>query len=79
METMHQRRGWYSLGSEPAGAALWKRWIAANALGELFGLGLIGLVVGTLASRLAAIPSWLILPGVLLLGTLEGVLVGVSQ
>lgn len=62
------------------GTRLWGRWIAANALGELLGLGLIGLVVGGVASRSpSSIPSWVILPGVLLLGMLEGVLVGLCQ
>jgi hypothetical protein len=56
------------------------RWIVANAIGEVLGLGLIGLVVGVLASRpFLGIPGWVVLPGVLLLGALEGVLVGTSQ
>lgn len=67
-------------GSEPAGAWLWVRWVAANAVGEVLGLGLIGLVVGLLASSPSVrIPGWVVLPGVLLLGTLEGVLVGAFQ
>jgi hypothetical protein len=64
---------------ELSGVNLWRHWIVANAIGELFGLGLIGLVVGTLASHVASIPRWMLLPGTLLLGTLEGVLVGTSQ
>jgi hypothetical protein len=67
-------------GSKPTGARLWGQWVAANAVGELLGLGLIGLVVGVVATRFSsAFPGWIILPGVLLLGTLEGVLVGTCQ
>lgn len=67
-------------GDAPAGVRLWLRWVAANALGEVLGLGFLGLVVGLLASHPSIrLPGWVGLLGVLLLGTLEGVLVGTSQ
>lgn len=62
---------------------LWRRWIAANALGECLGLGLTFLVIGLVFSRLGAQQSvGFILFAFLVAvasGALEATLVGLAQ
>lgn len=62
---------------------LWSRWIFANAVGELLGLSLAAIAGATLVRTIEKEPgAWAILLGaglMILVGTFEGVVVGVAQ
>lgn len=68
-----QRGGW----------ALWLRWVLANAVGELIGLGaaaVLGVLLAQAVEATFGAFAGLALAGVfILLGTFEGVVVGVAQ
>jgi hypothetical protein len=72
----------FAVGMALAGAAaraesVWIRWVAASAAGELVGLGALAAAVALLAPR-AAEAVWFV-PGVILLGGFEGLVVGGAQ
>jgi hypothetical protein len=62
---------------------LWRRWVASNALGEMFGLGLTFALIGVSSTRLEGLPD----AGAVLLsfvlavaaGAIEATIVGFSQ
>lgn len=62
-----------------ASRALWRRWVAANAVGEFVGLGLTGVVGAAIVWALD--PRWPVLAAVALVasGAIEGAIVGVAQ
>jgi hypothetical protein len=72
----------FAVGLALAGAVaraerVWLTWVAANAAGELVGLGAVAAALAFLAPRAADAP-WFV-PGVILLGGFEGVVVGTAQ
>ncbi|HSJ44137.1 MAG TPA: nitroreductase/quinone reductase family protein [Euzebyales bacterium] len=62
-----------------ASVALWRRWVGANAVGELLGLGLTG--VAAAIAMVTIEPRWpLVAAGaVVATGTIEGTIVGLAQ
>jgi len=60
------------------GAAVWTRWVAANAIGELVGLGAVAAGIAAFVPGLGKI-AWLFVPGVIFLGAFEGLVVGAAQ
>jgi hypothetical protein len=62
-----------------ASRALWRRWVGANAVGELIGLGLTG--VAAAIAMVAIEPRWpLVAAGaVVASGAIEGTIVGLAQ
>ena len=58
---------------------LWLRWVGANALGELAGLGGVVVVVAALASAQALPPPIPLFAGMVALGVMEGAVVGAVQ
>jgi hypothetical protein len=65
------------------GLRLWRDWVVANALGELVGLGaaaVIGaLLAGIFDATLGAVAGVTLAVTLILLGTFEGVVVGLAQ
>jgi hypothetical protein len=57
----------------------WLRWVVANALGEAIGLGAAFLIGFGLLSRFEDAPTLLLAGGAVLLGILEGIVVGLAQ
>jgi hypothetical protein len=57
----------------------WLRWVVANALAEAIGLGAAFLIGFGLLSRSEDAPISLLAGGAVLLGTLEGIVVGLAQ
>jgi hypothetical protein len=66
-----------------AGWPLWRRWVIANAVGELVGLGAVAMAGAALLQLFAAtLTSFASLAGagvMILLGTCEGLIVGLAQ
>ena len=69
--------------AQPSLLPLWKRWVAANALSELLGLGLVAAIGGGLVWRFGEPHTvFLILLFALLmilLGAVEGLIIGLAQ
>lgn len=67
----------------PARWRLWRNWVAANALGELIGLGLAGLIgvalVRVIEALLGAAAPLVVAVIMVAAGTLEGAIVGFAQ
>lgn len=61
---------------------LWSRWVIANSLGEVLGLGIaggLGVALFSLLSAVLSVPAVATAIAMVLGGTLEGALVGVAQ
>lgn len=67
----------------PSAKGLWLRWVAANAVGELLGLGAVAGIGFLLFRQVTEPQSWqqaaLITAAVVGLGAFEGLVVGVAQ
>jgi hypothetical protein len=69
--------------SAATGDRLWRRWVAANALGEMFGLGLTLALIGVISLRLDELPGagavMLAFAAAVAAGAIEATIVGFSQ
>jgi hypothetical protein len=65
------------------GCAMWVRWVVANAVGELVGLGvasILALALATLVTSLGgSLSAMIVVLGMVIFGTFEGAVVGIAQ